>query len=130
MQKNKAPGKCPVCNEEFSITKLTCTSCGSELTGYFDGGRFYSLSDDDQYFIEVFVKCRGSIKEVEKELGISYPTVRGKLDDVIKKLGYQVNESSDEREERVSEILEKVEKGELSPVKAAELLKQLKRSKS
>ncbi len=130
MKKNKAPGKCPVCNEDFSITKLTCTTCGSELTGDFEGGRFYSLSDNDQYFIEVFVKCRGSIKEVEKELGVSYPTVRGKLDEVIKNLGYQIKESNEERDEKSSEILGRIESGELSPAKAAEMLKELKRSES
>lgn len=127
MKKNKAPGKCPVCHEEFSVTKLTCTSCGSELTGFFEGGRFSALSDSDQYFIEVFVKCRGSIKEVEKELGVSYPTVRGKLDDVIKNLGYQVTEPIEIVNDSSAEILEQLDRGEITPGKAAEMLKKVKR---
>lgn len=127
MKKYKAPGQCPVCNEEFAITKLTCQSCGSELTGFFEEGRFSSLSETDQYFIEVFIKCRGSIKDVEKELGVSYPTVRGKLDDVIKKLGYQVSDQQNESDKKSSEILDQVEKGELTPAKAADMLKKIKR---
>lgn len=122
MAKYKAPGKCPVCDGEFAITKLTCSQCGSELTGYYEGCKFCSLSDDDQYFIEVFIKNRGSIKEVEKELGISYPTVRGKLDDVIRSMGYMPVEPPEEIDN--SDILKKLEDGEISPKEATDLIRE------
>ena len=121
----KAPGKCPVCEGEFAITKLTCSSCGSELSGYYEGCKFCSLSDADRYFIEIFMKNRGSIKEVEKELGISYPTVRGKLDDVIRAMGYMPSEPVEKVDN--SDILKKLEQGEISPKEAAEMIKERKK---
>lgn len=124
MAKYKAPGKCPVCDGEFAITKLTCGNCGSELTGYYEGCRFCSLSDEDQRFIEVFMKNRGSIKEVEKELGISYPTVRGKLDDVIRAMGFRAAEPVPEVDN--SDILKKLEDGEITPKEATALIKERK----
>lgn len=122
MAKYKAPGKCPVCGGEFAITKLTCSQCGSELTGFYEGCKFCSLSEADRYFIEVFMKNRGSIKEVEKELGISYPTVRGRLDDVIKAMGYMP--SATEEETDTSDILKKLENGEITPAEATELIRE------
>jgi hypothetical protein len=80
-----------------------------------------SLSRKDLEFIELFVRLRGNIKEMEKALGVSYPTVRGLLDGVIKNLGYTVGKPVDA--EKRMEIIEKVSKGELSAEKAAELLK-------
>ncbi|MBN1624799.1 MAG: DUF2089 domain-containing protein [Clostridia bacterium] len=126
MAKYKAPGKCPVCDGEFAITKLTCSGCGSELSGYYQGCKFCSLSDEDQYFIEIFIKNRGSIKEVEKELGISYPTVRGKLDDVIRAMGYKPVEEPDVEVDH-SDILKKLEDGEITPQEATALIKERKK---
>lgn len=123
----KAPGKCPVCEGEFAITKLTCSTCGSELSGYFEGCKFCSLSDADRYFIEIFIKNRGSIKEVEKDLGISYPTVRGKLDDVIRAMGYMPTEPVQELDH--SDILKKLEDGEITPKEATVLIKERKAGK-
>ena len=76
------------------------------------------------------IKCRGSIKDVEKELGISYPTVRGKLDAVIKGLGYAVSDKdvvkeNEEKTKARGEILDQLSKGELTPKEAAEKLKNL-----
>ncbi len=82
--KLKTPAFCPVCGGNYETTMLTCKKCKSQLSGNFTGCEFCKLSDEDTKFILTFVKCRGSIKDVEKELGISYPTVRGKLDTVIK----------------------------------------------
>lgn len=125
MAKYKAPGKCPVCSGEFAITKLTCSTCGSELSGYYEGCRFCALSDEDRYFIEIFMKNRGSIKEVEKELGISYPTVRGRLDEVVRAMGYASFEPEPEIDN--SDILEKLESGEITPSEATVLIKERKR---
>ncbi|MFO7637368.1 MAG: DUF2089 domain-containing protein [Clostridia bacterium] len=127
MVKNKTPGKCPVCSNDFAITKLTCTKCGSELTGFFEGSKFCALSETDQYFIEIFVKCRGSIKDVEKELKVSYPTVRSKLDDVIAKLGYSVGDDDSSRSERSLEIIKRLESGEINAKQATEMLNKMKK---
>jgi len=114
-------GECPICKGELFVTKLKCNSCNTELSGEFTLSKFNHLSKEDLYFIEVFVKNRGSIKQVEKELGISYPTVKKNLDDVISSLGYNVTDDVEKVDQ--DEILEKLSKGEISAVEAAKLMK-------
>lgn len=128
--KYKAPSKCPVCGEKLSITKLGCHKCSTSIEGAFEPCEFCSLPEDDLHFLKVFVKCRGSIKEVEKEMGISYPTVRGKLDALIKSLGLEVisKETEIDKESRKimkNEILDRLSKGELTPKEATEKIKNL-----
>jgi hypothetical protein len=82
------PGTCPVCGDELAVTRLRCRRCHTTLEGLFSLGRFYYLSREQQQFIAIFVKCRGKIKDVEEELGISYPTVVARLDEVIDALGF------------------------------------------
>jgi len=128
--KYKAPGKCPVCGEKLSITKLSCPRCSTAIEGDFQPCEFCRLPGEDLEFVRVFIRCRGNIKDVEKELGISYPTVRGKLDSVIRGLGYEVSskelvkESEDKTAAR-NEILDQLSKGEISPKEATERIKNL-----
>ena len=81
-------GRCPVCAGELAVTRLQCLNCETALAGRFRLGRFQRLSPDQLAFLEVFVKNRGIIKDVEAELGISYPTVRARLDDALRAMGY------------------------------------------
>ena len=112
--------QCPICKSELKVSELTCTKCGTVLKGDFQGCDFCNLSKQDQEFIKVFLKTHGSIKEVEKELGISYPTVKNRLKQIISNLGIKTKESLT-RDERL-EVLEKLEKGELTPQQAVSLL--------
>ena len=98
LMKYKAPGKCPVCGERLSITKLGCPKCSTAIEGDFQPCEFCRLPEEDLDFVKVFIKCRGNIKDVEKDLGISYPTVRGKLDAVIRALGYEVSVKETQQE--------------------------------
>lgn len=128
--KYKAPGKCPVCGEKLSITKLGCPKCSTVIEGDFVPCEFCRLPEEDLEFVKVFIKCRGNIKDVEKELGISYPTVRGKLDSAIRGLGYEVSskELTKDNEDKTAarnEILDQLSKGELSPKEATERIKNL-----
>lgn len=82
------PGSCPVCGNELAVTRLRCGNCQTAVEGLFSLGRFYYLTREQQQFIAVFVRCRGKIKDVEEQLGISYPTVVGRLDEVIAALGF------------------------------------------
>ena len=128
--KYKAPGKCPVCGEKLTITKLGCPKCSTAIEGDFQPCEFCRLPEEDLEFVKVFIKCRGNIKDVEKELGISYPTVRGKLDSVIRGLGYEVptKEAAKENEDKAAarnEILEALSKGEITPKEATERIKNL-----
>lgn len=121
--KRKAPSTCPVCHGQYETTRLTCSGCGSELSGKFSGCDFCRLSDEEEYFVLTFLRCRGSIKDVEKAMGISYPTVRGKLDAVIKKLGLESSMSSDEIKEERKKVFDKLDRGEITADEAAEILK-------
>ncbi len=88
---NRLPGRCPVCNETMEVTSLHCPACDTTISGHFATCKFCQLSEEMQDFIEIFIRSRGNIKEVERALGISYPTVRGRLDAAINALGYAVD---------------------------------------
>ncbi len=118
---NKVISRCPVCGEELTVNRLTCGSCQTVIENRFQLSKFDYLSSEDLYFTETFIKCRGNIKEVEKELKISYPTVRAKLDGIIEKLGYEANRGKENS--RKEEVLRALEKGELT---AEDAIAQLK----
>src|SRR5436190_502290 len=93
---NPMPGKCPVCNNTLTVTRLQCGQCGTGIDGSFRLGRLQSLTAEQVQFLEVFVKNRGKIKDVEAELGISYPTVVGRLNDLVRAMGYDVDDELSE----------------------------------
>ncbi len=115
--------ECPLCKTALKVRVLQCPSCHTKIEGTFDPplSRLYSMSARDIDFIELFVRLRGNIKEMEKALGVSYPTVRSMLDGVIERLGYPVRESSEKN--RRLEIISQLEQGKITPEKAAELIK-------
>jgi len=78
---------CPVCSDELTITRLHCRSCGTALEGEFGVGRFGRLDREQMSLLESFLRARGNLKEMERELGISYPTVRGRVDALVRALG-------------------------------------------
>lgn len=108
----------------MKVRVLECSSCKTRIEGEFEpaGSRLDYLSAKDLEFVELFVKLRGSIKEMEKALGVSYPTVRKRLETVIETMGYPVYKGVSP--EKRAEILEQLEKGEISASTAARLLKQ------
>lgn len=114
-------GKCPVCSSNLKVTEISCGSCGTSIKGKFDPCKFCQLSKEQKYFIEVFIKNRGNIKEIERELGISYPTVRNKLDEVIESMGYKVE---DKTKVNRKEILDKLSRGEIDKDEALKLLSE------
>ena len=122
-----APASCPVCGETLEVTRLRCLHCASELSGQFAPCRFCLLEDKQLQFVETFLRCRGSIKEVEKALGISYPTVRNMLESALNALG--LNEkggsSTAHRQEEKQDILDGLSRGELSAEEAIAALKKL-----
>ncbi len=120
MEKNFVPNDCPVCGGELIIDKISCTKCDMQMTGTFYLSGFTALKERQLEFIKVFIRCKGNIKEVEKELGISYPTVKGRLDEVARALDVEIN---DERKDNTA-VLESLEKGELSIDEALEMLKE------
>ena len=119
---NPVIGRCPICNEALHVARLECEACGTRLEGNFTLGRFHSLTSDQLEFLETFIRARGNFKDVERELGISYPTVRSRLDAVIRALGFPSQAEPDRETERRKEILRELAEGKIAPDDAATLL--------
>lgn len=119
----KIISRCPVCGEELKVTRLKCGGCETVIENDFALSKFDYLTDEELHFTETFIKCRGNIKEVEKELKISYPTVRAKLDGVIKRLGYEEDAKQDEEMLKREAVLKALEQGEITAEEAIAKLK-------
>jgi len=85
---------CPICSGELAVTRLHCRSCGTTLEGDFNVGRFARLSREQFALLESFLRSRGNLKEMERELGVSYPTVRARVDALLRALGLGEDEAS------------------------------------
>lgn len=123
----KFPKKCPACQADLVVTRLSCPECGAEVTGSFSPDFFSSLSPNDFDFVVLFLKSKGNIKEMERELGISYWTIRSKLGEIVAQLGLE--EGASERPdpaERRQQILEQLNAGMITVQEAAALLEKLK----
>lgn len=116
---NKIVTKCPTCGEEMYVVALKCPSCDTEVRGTFYLDEFFKLSRDQLNFIKLFIKNRGNLSDLGRELNLSYPTLRSRLNEIAKTLGYPAEE---ERIDKM-EVLEKIEKGEITPQEAIKLLK-------
>lgn len=121
---NPVIGLCPICKNNLEVTRLHCRNCDTALEGHFNLGRLYHLNSEQLKFVETFIRCEGKITRVEEEMGLSYPAVRARLDDVIRALGYDVGST---RKQTVPEserraILADVAAGKLTAAQAAELL--------
>lgn len=112
--------KCPNCGDDLVITSYRCNSCRTEISGEFEMDKFQRLNQEDKDFIELFLIKRGSIKDVGEELSISYPTVRNRIDKIVKKLGRKI----DKKESRI-DILNMLDNGDITADQAKELLKEI-----
>lgn len=115
----RMPGGCPVCHQKLTVRSLYCPACKVKIEGEFELPRLLSLTPDQMEFVQVFLRSRGNIKVVERELGISYPTVRARLEEVIVKLGDEV-EPHDRSD--ASDVLASLEKGEVTVEEAIKKL--------
>ncbi len=90
---------CPVCAHELAVTRLHCQSCGTTLEGDFSVGRFGRLNREQLTLLESFLRSRGNLREMERELGISYPTVRARVEALVRALGFGPRADADEADE-------------------------------
>lgn len=119
-------GQCPICGDDLVVSRLHCPTCDTSIEGHFVPGRLCQLAPEQLAFIETFVRCEGKITRVEEELGISYPTVRSRLNDVIQALGYEVGEEpSTSNDARRQKILNDLAEGRITSDEAVELLRDL-----
>lgn len=119
-------GHCPICGDEMIVTRLHCRHCDSVLEGHFDLGLFARLTAEQLSFAELFIRCEGKLSRVGEELELSYPTVRSRLNEVIRALGYEVDEDLQERQaERRRSILSELSEGKITAEHAVRLLKKV-----
>ena len=121
--------KCPSCEGNLTVTRLGCPECSITIDGEFALPQLLKLTRARIDFIEVFIKNRGIIREVERELGISYPTVRARLDEVIQALGYSSksasdDETGDDSSARRRTVLADLKAGRITPEEALAVLNE------
>ena len=111
------PSQCPICQGEITVTRISCRDCNTTIDGRFSSRTFSQLTPEQMDFVESFVRLEGKIKYMEKELEVSYPTIRKKLHDVIRALGYEpggeegLSTLSDEERQQ---ILNDLDEGKIS----------------
>lgn len=115
--------RCPICDQELTIEKLHCDHCNVDIQGEFTLSNIAKLNQEQLLFVEMFLKNQGNIKAVEKEMNISYPTVKKILNEVLQTLGY--DKIKDNGTEKRREILEKLANKEISFDEANEKLKKI-----
>ncbi|MFN8412487.1 MAG: DUF2089 domain-containing protein [Anaerolineales bacterium] len=117
--------RCPVCESELAVTRLHCSSCDTTIEGNFVSGQFANLTPDQLNFVFTFVRCEGKINRMEQELGLSYPTIRNRLHETIRALGYEPgkDEPVEITQERRNSILEDLSAGKITADEATRLLR-------
>jgi hypothetical protein len=115
----RPPVNCPVCNHRLATTRLTCPSCSTELSGAFESCEFCVLSAEDRDVLRVFLASRGNMKELERHLGVSYPTARARFDALLARIG--IDRPAAPPVSR-AELMEQVARGEID---VEEALKRL-----
>ena len=106
----RPPLNCPVCSEKLALTRLACPACATELSGAFATCEFCALSDDDREVLRVFLASRGNMKELERHLGVSYPTARARFDALLAKIG--IERPAQPAASRI-ELMDQVARGEI-----------------
>jgi len=120
---HKMPTICPVCEEHLYVTRLHCRNCDTAIEGYFETGRMGRLTPDQLAFVETFVHCEGKLNRMERELGLSYPTLRSRLIQVVQQMGFEVGSSEPGLdEEQRHRILDELATGAISSDQAMGLL--------
>jgi hypothetical protein len=120
-----APTRCPVCSSELQVSRLHCSSCDTTIEGRFIGGPFAHLTTDHLDFILTFVRNEGKINRMEQDLDLSYPTIRNRLHEVIRALGFEPGKEEfvDVSAEKRNTVLEELEAGKISADEAMRILR-------
>jgi hypothetical protein len=122
---HRAPSDCPVCGDRLAVTRLGCGSCGTELAGLFSSCAFCALTEKETEMLKVFLASRGNLRDLEKHLGVSYPTARLKFNQLLEKLGLAGTTDAPPASLTRDQVLAEVASGALSPAEAESLLASL-----
>jgi hypothetical protein len=120
-----APNLCPICQSELEVARLHCTSCDTTIEGHFALGQFSNLTPEQLEFVFTFVRCEGKINRMEVELGLSYPTIRNRLHEVIRAMGYEPgkDDSPEIEAELRSSTIADLEAGKITAEQAMRILR-------
>lgn len=119
-------GTCPVCGENLDVTRLHCRSCDTAIEGRFSIGPFERLTPEQLNFAETFIRAEGKLNRMSELMDMSYPTLRSRLHELIRALGYEVGQDEEPVEpigdDERRQILSELEQGKLSPEEAMQRL--------
>lgn len=120
-----APTRCPICQSEMEVVRLHCSSCDTSIEGQFAMGQFSNLSPEQVEFVISFVRCEGKINRMEQELSLSYPTIRNRLHEVIRALGYEPGreETPEVDDNTRSNVIADLEAGKITADQAMRMLR-------
>ena len=116
--KKQTIGVCPICQNKLYVKTLRCDKCETEINGKFELSPFDTLTKEQMDFALVFIKCQGNIKAIEKNMNISYPTVKKNIDELCNALGFKTNDEVLTRDD----IKQKLKNGEIDLEEAEKLL--------
>jgi hypothetical protein len=125
---NPIPTRCPLCGGELTVTRIYCRDCDTTLEGRFSSGPFGNLTPEQVNFMITFVRCEGKITRMEDEIGLSYPTIRNRLHEVIRALGYEPGANDDAgglTDQDRQSILEDLNLGKIGAEEAMRLLREM-----
>jgi hypothetical protein len=117
---NKILNKCPVCGADLAVTRLYCVSCNTSIEGHFvpEHTPFGHLNPEQMQFLLTFVRCEGKLNRMEEEMKLSYPTLRNRLNDVVRALGYEPGKDEPQPQglsaEERRQILEDLDSGKIN----------------
>jgi hypothetical protein len=117
--------KCPVCGENLTVSRYHCESCDTTIEGRFENSAFPGLTAEQMEFVKTFIRCEGKITRMETELSLSYPTIRNRLHEVIRAMGYEPgkDEGPEVSEEKRRVVLEDLDSGKISAEAAMRALR-------
>src|SRR4030067_1997443 len=123
---NPIPNRCPLGGGELTVTRVYCRDCDTTIEGRFASGPFSQLTPEQLNFMITFVRCEGKITRMEDEIGLSYPTIRNRLHEVIRALGFEPRgeEPSGLPDEDRRLIIENLEQGRITYQEAMRKLQE------
>ncbi len=126
----RLPSRCPSCAGALEITQLRCRECSTEIQGHFAPSRLIGLPEPHASLLEMFLRVRGNVKDMERELGLSYPTVRARLEEAFSAAGFSRGaRTGDDLRTQRREIIGEVERGEIPASEAVEKLRRIQQDR-
>jgi hypothetical protein len=113
---------CPVCGDPLAVTRLHCRKCDTAIEGHFEVGRFGRLTPEQVGFVEAFVRCEGKLNRMEREVGLSYPTLRARLSEIIRQMGFAVGAEAAASDEERHRVLDDLAAGRITSEEAMRAL--------